>query len=614
MSIRLLNPTLINQIAAGEVIERPASAVKELVENALDANAKSIAVRIRDGGRTYISVTDNGGGMSRQDLEICVERHATSKLPDEDLFNISTLGFRGEALASIGAVSRLVITSRQNNDGNAWAISVEGGNKSAIQPASHPAGTKIEIKDLFFATPARLNFLKSPATERGRIAAILKKLALAHADVAFSLYDDQKEMFNYQAATLPQRVSHVLGQEFFDNSIEINKQRDEVGLHGWISLPSYHMRNSQDQYVFVNDRYVTDKVLASAIRIGYQDVLAPQRFPAVCLFLEVPAVELDVNVHPAKTEVRFRNQEAVRRLVIGTLRDNLAAQMSANSTLTDKAIAAFQSSPVPTPNPIGYTPTFSQATQPTYKERMAAVASQMLPLQDNPEPAELREPDSPLMIKPYTTSMASSDMSKPEQVTISEPDYQLGIAKAQVHETYIVATTSDAVIIVDQHAAHERLVYEKIKAQHKSDGVVRQALLIPEIVELGREQTELVLNAKNCLLKFGLVIESFSDKEVLIREIPALLAKECIKQLILDIAADLQEHSQDISLEETYHEVLSTMACHNSIRAGRKLSLDEMNAMLRQMETTPKSSQCNHGRPTFIKLPKVEIEKLFGRR
>lgn len=618
MSIRLLNPTLINQIAAGEVIERPASAVKELVENAIDAGASHITVRIRDGGRTYISVADNGYGMSKDDLEICIERHATSKLPDNDLFNISTLGFRGEALPSIGAVSRLSITTKQVDSDNAWMLNIEGGAKHSVQPVSYATkGTKIEIKDLFYATPARLNFLKSSGAERGRIVAILHKIALANSNITFDFYDDQREVFSLPAGNLVERVCQVLGQEFSDNSIEVKAERGEIKLSGWLSLPTYHKRNTQDQYLFVNGRCVTDKVLASAIRVGYQDVLAPQRYPALCLFLQIPSEELDVNVHPAKTEVRFRDQESVRRLVISALRTTFMAQApTANKAIAERALSAFQASTplasVPIQNLMPFSPKAVSSGSGFSAKSATAIASQVLPTQEAITTEKLNEignSNSFIQAAPQTTQVAI--LKEQDNLNTQLP---LGAAKAQIHDTYIVSTTGEHLIIVDQHAAHERLIYEKFKSQYQSSGVPRQALLIPEIIELNEAKVEQILSTKSDLAKFGLIIERFSTTAILVREMPALLKKECVQKLIEDIAADLAEHNQGISLEESYHEILSTLACHNSIRAGRKLSIDEMNAMLRQMEITPKSSQCNHGRPTFIKLPKIDIEKLFGRR
>lgn len=591
MAIRFLNPTLINQIAAGEVIERPASAIKEMVENALDAGSTKIEVMVRDGGRSHMVVQDNGLGMSREDLTLAIERHATSKIPDEDLFNIKTMGFRGEALPSIGAVSRLTITSRQKESDSAWQITVQGGEKSDVIPASLSCGTTVEVRDLFFATPARLKFLKSPTTELNHIEDIVQCLALAHPHVHFSLHDGEKKILAYPPHD--QRISHIFGKDFMENAIEVYGEREGFCLKGWVSIPTYNKSNSLYQYLYVNGRPVKDKLLTSTIRVAYQDYLASNRFPLVCLFLTCPPDEVDVNVHPAKAEVRFRDSQRIRGFIISALKHALdqGAQRT-STTIAAQAITTLQEA---ARSPVLTSPRPAPATSYTPSP------SQRLPLN---RASQFHEVLKPLYAKPA--------IELPVKELNPDPIYPLGVAKAQVHDTFIIAENPDELIIVDQHAAHERLVYEKFKQQLDNGSLSSQALLIPEVIGWDDHQSALLNPYLDQLKKYGFAIDVFAGSLV-IREVPTLLTKINLSAFFKDMIDEIKVHNHNIILHETFNEILADKACRNSIRAGRKLSIEEMNALLRQMEETPYSGQCNHGRPTYVKLNKQDLEKLFER-
>lgn len=594
MAIRFLNPTLINQIAAGEVIERPASAIKEMVENALDAGATKIEVMVRDGGRSHMIVSDNGSGMGQDDLALAIERHATSKIPDEDLFNIRTMGFRGEALPSIGAVSRLTITSRQKDSDSAWQITVQGGVKSDVIPASLSCGTTVEVRDLFFATPARLKFLKSPTTELNHIEDMLQSLALAHPHVHFSLHDGDKKIFAY----LPndQRLSSIFGKDFMDNAIEVSGEREGFAIKGWISIPTYNKSNSLYQYLYVNGRPVKDKILTSTIRVAYQDYLASNRFPVVCLFLSSPPDEVDVNVHPAKAEVRFRDSQRVRGFIISALRQALdqGAQRT-STTIAAQAISTLQEA---------VRPAMAYNAPQRALSAYPPASSQRLNLAPRAA-SQFHEVLKPLYAKP--------PIEIPVREETQEHLYPLGMAKAQIHETFIIAENSDELIIVDQHAAHERLVYEKMKQQLEAGTVPAQALLIPEVIECDENQIILLGPYLDQLTQFGFAIEVYA-KSLVVREVPTLLIKINLGAFFKDMMDEIKVHNHNLILHETFNEILADKACRNSIRSGRKLSHEEMNALLRQMEETPYSGQCNHGRPTYVKLNKQDLEKLFERR
>ena len=617
MNVRFLDPTLINQIAAGEVIERPASALKELVENAIDAEATKIDVTVREGGRTLISITDNGKGMTQEDLKLCVERHATSKIPDSDLFNILTLGFRGEALPSIGAVSRLTITSRTSIDDSAWRLTVEGGTKGELSPTSFGYGTRVEVRDLFYATPARLKFLKSPTTELSHIVDILNRLALAHPDVQFSLVDGDRQVFSYGPNS--DRISSILGKDFQENSCPVLVEREGLTLKGYISVPTFNRSNATAQYLFVNGRPVKDKILSASVRVAYQDFLASNRHPVLALFLEIDPAEVDINVHPAKAEVRFRDAGLVRGVMISALKNALAqAAHQASSTIAQDAIVAFQRPQAPS-SPFSSSLSASPSASWSGRAHSGRSFGQGAGYGQGTSTAYASSPGFAFPdqktpgLEETLTSYQTAPLT-PEPTPDSTSDSPLGIARAQIHSTYILAETADALVVVDQHAAHERLVYEKMKNEQASQGIKRQSLLLPEVVDLPDEALKTILSRKEDLAQLGLVIEAFGLSAIMVREVPALLAKADWKILIQDLASEIQDLDTTLSLSEQLNEILGTLACHNSVRAGRLLSLEEMNALLRQMEATPHSGQCNHGRPTYVKLHRADIEKLFGRR
>ena len=595
MTIRRLPETVINRIAAGEVVERPASVVKELVENAIDAGATRIDAVIRDGGQTLIVVSDDGHGMSAEDLTLAVERHATSKLPDDDLLAIESLGFRGEALPAIGAVARLSLTSRANGSDDAWTLSVEGGAIKGPEPAAHPKGTRIEVRDLFFATPARLKFLKTPRTEQTHAVDAVKRLAMAHPEIGFALSDGERDLVKLPPASGNEasldRLGRIMGKEFPDNAMAIDAEREGIKLSGYAGLPTLNRGNAQMQFLFVNGRPVRDRLLFGALRGAYREFLASERYPLVALFFELPGQAVDVNVHPAKAEVRFRNSGLVRGLIVGALKHALAkAGHRASTTVSNAALGAVR--------PSGGIP-------PSYKGG-TGYASAGLRERANEFHRPLPDLDAP------PSAPAGTPMD--DQETANLCDYPLGVARAQVHETYIVTQTEDGIVIVDQHAAHERLVQERIKKALDSGGVPRQGMLIPEVVELDEGEQGQLLERADELTELGLVIEAFGDGAVVVREIPALLGETDIQGLVRDLAGDLAAFDEGLTLKQRLGDVCATMACHGSVRAGRRLNGAEMNALLREMETTPHSGQCSHGRPTYVELKLADIEKLFGRR
>jgi DNA mismatch repair protein MutL len=597
-ALRRLPSNLVNRIAAGEVVERPASAVKELVENAIDAGARRIAVTLKEGGRTFLSVVDDGVGMSAEELKLAVERHCTSKLPGDDLGDIRTLGFRGEALPSIASVSRFVITSRPADAESAWSLEIDGGAKGEPKPAAHPPGTRVEVRDLFFATPARLKFLKEPRTESGHVADAMRRLAMAHPAIAFRLESEERTLIDLPAANPSllhdadalrlERLAAIMGREFADNTVAIDANREGFRLTGFAGLPTLNRPTGQHQYLFVNGRPVRDKLLAGAVRGAYQDFLARDRHPMVALFLEAPTGMVDVNVHPAKTEVRFRDAGIVRGLIVGALRTALAAAgHRASTTVSDAALGAFRphtgySSPLPMRGGGGVS---------SIPRGLAEAAAQFM---------------APLG--------APSARVEAEVANGNGAHYPLGVARAQLHETYIVAQTDQGVVIVDQHAAHERLLHERLKDQLEADGVKRQTLLLPEVVDVGEDGARRLAARAAELAEMGLVLEPFGLGAVVVRETPAVLGEVDVQGLVRDLADELAELGDHLSLKEKVEEVCGTLACHTSVRAGRRLSVEEMNALLRQMEATPHSGQCNHGRPTYVELKLADIERLFGRR
>ncbi|WP_191251562.1 DNA mismatch repair endonuclease MutL [Kordiimonas sediminis] len=628
--IKLLSERTINRIAAGEVVERPASAVKELVENSIDAGATRIDVVVWDGGRDLIQVTDDGCGMSADELTLAVERHATSKLTDEDLVNIGSLGFRGEALASIGSVAKLSILSRAGDSEEAWIVRVEGGKKQPPEPAAFGGGTRIEVRDLFYATPARLKFLKTARTEYGQISDTLKRLAMAHPEVSFSLSDGTRTTFKaphvagLEADPRLERLSVVLGRDFRENAVEIKADREGLQLTGFAGLPTFSRGNAQHQYLFVNGRPVKDKLLSGAVRGAYQDYLARDRYPLLALFLDVPPAFVDVNVHPAKAEVRFRDAGLVRGLIVSALRHALAdAGHRASTTVAGAALGAMRpqsSLPWGQPNrdrpqlPSGFAAAAEAMQAPHYSAGSAPGLDGYggnRPAHGMSDTGQLGFGARTEMVTPSARSVDMSDVSGREE---QAQDYPLGAARGQVHATYIVSQTSDGIIIVDQHAAHERLVYERMKKSMAATGVARQTLLLPEVVELDDMAADRLIARADELADLGLIVEGFGEGAVVVREVPAMLGKLDVAGLIRDLADELTELDQALSLKEKLEEVCGTMACHGSVRAGRRLTVEEMNALLREMEATPHSGQCNHGRPTYVELKLADIERLFGRR
>jgi DNA mismatch repair protein MutL len=585
------------------VVERPASVVKELVENAIDAGASRIDIFTDGGGRRRIAITDDGGGMTSPDLALAVDRHATSKLDDEDLLQIKTLGFRGEALPSIGAVAKLSITTRHASEPHAWSLSVEGGVKSRIMPAALSQGTRVEVGDLFYATPARLKFLKTDRTEAEAIREVVRRLAMARPDIAFTLAGEERAPVTW-AAALPgaagrlTRLGDILGADFRASAIDVRAERDGVSVEGFAAAPSLTRANALGQYLFVNGRPVRDKLILGAVRAAYADYLPRDRHPVVALFVTLDPREVDANVHPAKTEVRFRNSGLVRALIVHALKEGLAREgrrTAANSG--GAAIAAFRPSFAPRPGnwdwrrspsyPVGPMPSFDGAAAPAFAEQDQVA---------------------------FDVGAPTADIRFEAQPSAELIDRPLGAARTQIHETYIVSQTRDGLIVVDQHAAHERIVYERLKASLAHNGVQRQILLIPEIVELDEATVERLLARADELSSFGLAIESFGPGAVAVRETPSLLGKTDAGGLLRDLAEHMAEWDEALPLERRLLHVAATMACHGSVRAGRRLKPEEMNALLREMEDTPNSGQCNHGRPTYVELKLSDIEKLFGRR
>jgi DNA mismatch repair protein MutL len=594
MKIRRLEEGTINRIAAGEVVERPASAAKELVENALDAGARRIEIAASNGGADLILVEDDGEGMDEADLRLAVERHATSKLAGDDLSHIVTMGFRGEALPSIGAVARLSIASRTATS-EAHEIRVEGGHMQGPSPAAFRAkgqsGTRVEVRELFYATPARLKFLKSARSEDIALTDVVKRLAMARPDVAFTLTLDGRRALDLEAEADPfegrlKRLARIMGRDFGDNAAPVGVSREGVTLSGFAGLPTYNRANSAMQFLFVNGRPVRDKLLIGAVRGAYADFLARDRHPALALFLDCDPAFVDVNVHPAKTEVRFRDAGLVRGLIVSSLKHALAdAGHRASTTVAGAALSSFR--PQGTPYGTNVTP-FHPGLADAARTFYAPMLDGATALSVRMEEAPARDP--------------------------VQGELPLGIARAQLHETYVIAQTADGIVIVDQHAAHERLVYERMKRALANGGMARQPLLIPEVVSLDPSDVARLSDRSHELAELGLVVEPFGPDAMLVRETPAMLGKMDAKALLRDLADDIAETGSALSLKERLEEVAGTLACHTSVRAGRRLNADEMNALLREMEATPHSGQCNHGRPTYVELKLSDIERLFGRR
>ncbi|EGF89548.1 DNA mismatch repair protein MutL family protein [Asticcacaulis biprosthecium C19] len=614
-NIQRLPQDTINRIAAGEVVERPASAVKELVENAIDAGARHIDIRAEQGGLSRILIEDNGSGMAGPDLELAVERHATSKLKPQadgtwDLLHIQTLGFRGEALPSMGSVARLNIVSKSRG-GDALAIQVDGGAVSGLKPAAFGGdhGTRIDLRDLFYATPARLKFMKSERSENMAIAEEVKRQAMAHEDVGFSLELDGKrvlKLFAEQAGFEGRlrRLAAILGSDFGDNALLIDQAREGVRLTGYAGLPTFSRGNAMHQYLFVNNRPVRDKLLTGALRAAYADFLARDRHPLAALFVEIDPQDLDVNVHPAKAEVRFRDPNLVRGLIIGALKHGLAsAGHRAATTVAQTALTGFRVESVqPLLNLNRPTPSQIAAVRPYMAPEPFAPTARFEPVSYETAAYALGVSEAPVLERPVDVAASAVDA------------FPLGAARAQIHETYIIAQTADGLVIVDQHAAHERLVYEEMKVAMAQGHVQSQSLLIPEIVDLEREEVARLVARRDDLATMGLQVEAFGPTSVLVRDIPALMGDCDISGLVRDLVDDLTEHGELLALKERMAEICGDHACRHSVRSGRRLNAHEMNALLRQMEATPHSGQCNHGRPTYVELKLKDIEKLFGRR
>ncbi len=621
MTIRVLPSNLVNQIAAGEVIERPASVVKELVENALDAGAHKIEVNLTAGGKSLIIVSDDGCGMTAEELNLAVERHATSKLQTDDLFNIKFLGFRGEALPSIASVSRLTVASRAKDAENGWQICVNGGQKGQIQPTAINQGTRIEVRDLFYTTPARLKFLKSDTAEAGQCVDILQRIALAHPDVAFYLYCDGKKRLSLNACSgepltaAQTRITDILGTEFTQNSVTIEAENEFCRVSGRISIPTYHKANSLSEFLFVNNRPVRDKLILGALKGAYQDMIMSGRYPVCAIFIEVQPQYVDVNVHPTKAEVRFYDNGAVRSLLVGAIRQALGAggQHSINTGGLEHLLRQ-NLEPTEINNFENNDDTVAEQTTdfsyiPPALKNSPYTAKYGLSLNTHHSGAS-RGSIAPELMTDFSVRVPE----EPSSQTLSEVGV-LGLAKAQFHNTYIIAQTEDSLVIVDQHAAHERITMEKMKqamAQHERQP--SQMLLLPEVVDLNITEKNALLEYAETLADLGLMVEEFGATAVLVREVPALLVDTDVQALIKDLAAEIAEWGSAYALSDKIHHICATIACHGSVRAGRALNIEEMNRLLRDMEKTEHSGQCNHGRPTYVKIKLEDMEKLFERR
>jgi DNA mismatch repair protein MutL len=605
MRLRRLPEGVVNRIAAGEVVERPASVVKELVENSIDAGATRVEVTLEDGGQTLIAVVDDGSGMSPDDLLLAVERHATSKLPDDDLGRIATLGFRGEALPSIGAVARMTLSSRRQGASEAWSLAVNGGRKEEPRPAAWATGTGVEVRDLFFATPARLKFLKSPSTEQGHAVEMVERLAMAHPAIGFRLVAGRRSLLDLPAESNDPsgrraRMARLMGSDFVDSAVAVVAEREGIGLAGLAGLPTLNRRGTNQQFLIVNGRPVRDRLLFGALRGAYQGLLPHDRHPLVALFLTLPPEAVDVNVHPMKTEVRFRDQALVRGLIVGAVRRALAE--AGHRTATTVAMALR---PGTAPGAIGSGARINAPAGIGLMSRGLAEAATAfhLPL---PLPGGSQVPDPGQAVSELLPeqSPAPSSLAMPP----------LGFVRAQLLDTFILSQTADGIVLVDQHAAHERLVQERLLRQLAAGPPQRQVLLIPEVVELDEAACRRLVDRASDLARLGLMLEPFGDGAVVVREVPALLGAVDVRGLVHDLADDLAELGEGLVLEERLAAMCGSIACHGSVRAGRRLTIEEMNALLREMEATPHAGQCSHGRPTWIALGRADIERLFGRR
>lgn len=619
MPIRVLPSNLVNQIAAGEVIERPASVIKELVENAIDAGATKVEVMLEGGGKNLITVTDNGKGISPEELTLAVERHATSKLPDNDLFNINFLGFRGEALPSIASVAKMTISSRQKGSDSGWQISVNGGDKGEVKPAAVALGTKIEVRDLFYTTPARLKFMKSDSSETAQCVDMLQRIALANPQISFYLESDGKKKVALNACQgelfdcRQRRVADVLGGEFEENSVGIDAHNDFCKISGFIGVPTYNKANSLSEFLFVNNRPVRDKLILGAIKGAYQDMMTSGRYPACAVFIEVEPMYVDVNVHPTKAEVRFYDNGAIRGLLVGSIRHALSfgGQKSVETGglehLLERTIEGEETDLAPLHSP-------QPAKNYMLHEPAAGFAATPFNHVHSFSGGRGKSTASTMSIPALESKFSVRVAEEPTAETLEEVG-ELGLAKAQFHNTYIISQTEDSIVIIDQHAAHERITMERMKqSMAKHEQVPAQMLLLPEVVDLSLPEKENILEYAPQLAQLGLRLEEFGTSAVLVREIPALLGETDVKKLIKDMAAEISEWGGEYALSDKIHHICATIACHGSVRAGRQLNIEEMNHLLRDMEKTEHSGQCNHGRPTYVKIKLADIEKLFERR
>ncbi len=605
MPIKILSNSTINKIAAGEVIERPASVVKELVENAIDAGANKISVLIEGAGKNLIIIHDNGTGMLKEELELAILRHATSKLDEDDLLNINSFGFRGEALPSIGAISKFKISSKHQTATSAYSLTISGGKISDTIISNLNEGTTVEVRDLFYATPARLKFLRSDKTELASIILVVKKIALANHNVSIKLTHEGKTIIDVFTITndnsLRNRVTEIMGKEFIENSSEINFNNSGIHIKGFTSLPTFNKASADEQYLFINNRPVKDKILNVALKVAYQDYLARDRHPLSVLFIEIEPHFVDVNVHPAKNEVRFHDPNLVRSLAIAAIKEALVKTSN-------------QVSNIASARAINYMSQGSSDNRQLFNEK-ANTARFALPQTSSNAKSYLRSDYNSGLIAtaPIVKNEVEQYLSNEPQIEAKQ--FPLGVAKAQFHGTYIVSQTDDSIIITDQHAAAERIGYEEIKKQIDKNGLIKQRLLMPTIVELSDSyRADLINDNKLVLEKLGLSIDKFGDKSIIVSEVPHLVGEADIVKLIHDISDHLLAMGENIALTELIEEITETYACHYAIRAGRKLNYEEMNALLRQMENTPFSGQCNHGRQTYVELKLKDIEKLFGRK
>lgn len=651
--IKILSDATINKIAAGEVVERPASVVKELVENSIDAGATQIDILLERAGKNLIKIVDNGFGMTRNEIEMAIKRHATSKLDEDDLLNINSFGFRGEALPSIAAISKFSISSRKRGEDLGYGLTITGGVIGEVVPVALSPGTVIEVRDLFFSTPARLKFLRSDKTELMAITALVKKIAIAHPEISISLVHEGKELIKVRKkgddwqSSLAERIKEVMVLDFMDNAAAVNFQRDGVDLYGYVSIPTFNRAAQEDQFLFINNRPVKDKILNIALKVAYQDFLAKHRHPVAVLFIKIDSHFVDVNVHPAKTEVRFHDPNLIKSVVVSGVKGALTAGGNrVSSTLASDAIRYMQQSlpqvsrslsekdtatsknwTLPSNN---YQPVSSAyrssaghsvALRPDY---LLAAQNQAVDVFD--QGSFSTSEANPLAYGSYEAQAVLDDPA-PDNIHSSwvlleqmanplvQDEYgYLGQAKTQLHKAYIISQSEDSVVIVDQHAAHERIGYERLKKQLETTGIMRQRLLIPEIVELDVDKAQVLFDSKDSLAKMGLTIDKFGSNSIIVSEIPALLGEIDVLGLINDLADHLLSIDESIALTELIEHVTETYACHYAIRSGKVLSILEMNELLRQMEQTEFSAQCNHGRPTYVELKIKDIEKLFGRR